>query len=277
MTIDGKKIAADILGRLSKQHKPEKFLAAVLVGEDSASESFLKQKAKAAEAVGVDFQIRRFPAGISKKDLLAEIGSLNNDPTCGGIIVQLPLPDRSDEQEILDAIPAAKDVDVLGREALARFAAGESEVMPPPIGTVIECLSAAFGNPMAVFQAIISATIAVVGAGRLVGQPIAAWLNGKAKEVIVLDKGDDLSRLKEADIVVLGAGVPGLVKPEMLKEGSIVIDFGYGKLDEKVSGDLDLSSLQPPTSSLLAYTPTPGGTGPILVAKLLENFFKLNP
>jgi methylenetetrahydrofolate dehydrogenase (NADP+)/methenyltetrahydrofolate cyclohydrolase len=266
--IDGKKIAAEILECLKAEPKPKKFLAAVLAGESPASISFLNQKEKTARELGVDFRLYKFSADLSKDQLREEVGKIVADENCGGVIVQLPLPNRADERDVLDAIPSEKDVDVLGARAVGAFHENRNPVLPPSVGVAQEILSA-LRSPLS------ASTVAVVGAGALVGKPVAAWLSGKAKEVIVLDAGDDLALLKRADLVVSGAGVAGLIKPEMLKPGALVIDFGYSRANGKISGDFDVSSLQPPTSDL-SYTPTPGGTGPILVAKLFENFYKLN-
>jgi methylenetetrahydrofolate dehydrogenase (NADP+)/methenyltetrahydrofolate cyclohydrolase len=279
MIIDGKKIASDILERLAAWPKPDKFLAAVLVGDDSASISFLKQKEKTAQKLGVDFRLYQFPAAITKEVLCVEIMKIGDDVACGGIILQLPLPNRGGEQYVLNVIPQEKDVDVLSEKAFDAFRAGKSIVLPPAAGVVQEILStfsagggsASGGN----FQ-LSTSSVAVVGTGKLVGQPVAAWLTGKAKEVIILDKGDDLKQLKDADVVISGAGVPGLIMPDMLKENALVIDFGYGLLNGKPSGDLDSLEIAKLKIENFKYTPTPGGTGPILAAKLFENFYELN-
>ncbi len=266
--IDGKKIADEILTRLATLPKPKRFLAAVLIGDDPSSMSFLKQKEKTAWKLGVDFRLYQFSASIAKDDLRLTIKKMGNDPACGGIILQLPLPNRDDEQDVLNAISRVKDIDVLGEKALAAFRAGESAILPPAVGVVREVI-------MDYGLLIMESTVAVIGAGRLVGRPIATWLTGKAKEVLILDKGDDLKRLEDADVVISGAGVPGLITPDMLKDGAIVIDFGYGLLNGKPSGDFNGEGLRIKDYGLL-ITPTPGGTGPILVAKLFENFYALN-
>jgi methylenetetrahydrofolate dehydrogenase (NADP+)/methenyltetrahydrofolate cyclohydrolase len=262
--IDGRKIAAEVMERLKTRPRPEKFLAAVLVGKAPASISFLKQKEKTARELCVDFRLYKFPADISKDELRGEVGKIAAHKSCGGVLVQLPLPDREAEQYVLNAIPPAKDVDVLGERALGAFYAGRNPVLPPAAG-VVEEIVANCGLRMA------DCSVAVIGAGKLVGKPIAVWLLRKAKEVLVLYRGGDLDLLKGADVVISGVGVPGLINPDMPKPGACVIDFGYGEVNGKLSGDLCI----PQSASQFNYTPTPGGTGPILVAKLLENFYKL--
>lgn len=267
MILDGKIIADTVYEKLKNFPPTKKFLAGILVGENSASSSFVAQKKKAAEAIGLDFRVYKLNADISTDELRREVGRMTAQKTCGGLLVQLPLPGQINTQYILNAIPRDKDVDVLGERTLGAFYAGRGKASPPSVGVVEEILKK--------FPIDLSASVvAVVGAGKLIGKPIASWLLGRAKELIVLEKGSDLSELKNADLIILGAGVSGLVKGEILKEGAGVIDFGYSKnIDGKISGDLDTNSN---LSHLNFYTPTPGGTGPILVAKLLENFYKLN-
>ena len=263
MVIDGKKVAADIMERLRRTRHPEKFLAAVTVGADPSSASFLREKERAARELGADFRLFRFPEDISPVELRENVARIAAMDACGGVLVQLPLPARIGREMVLSGIPQEKDVDNLR---------GDTAVPAPAVGVVDEILKA--NN-----YSLKALRVAVVGAkGFLVGRPVAAWLEGKCARLLTLDMGDDLGALASADIVILGTGSPGLVKPEMLKKGALVIDFGYGKKDGKVCGDFDPSSLTTESSKIRAvsYTPTPGGTGPILVAKLLENFYKLN-
>ena len=267
MKIDGKTISGEILARLKNGRLPQKFLAGILVGVNSASKSFLTQKKKTAEEIGVDFRIYEFPESMSTDVLRKEILKIANHRSCGGVIVQLPLPGQINAQYILNVIPPNKDVDVLGERALGSFYVGRGKASPPSVGTVEEILRK-------VPIDLSSASVAVVGPGQLIGKPISVWLSGKVKELIVLDKGSDFGLLNSADLVISGVGTAGLIKKDMLKKDGGVIDFGYGKNEQgKISGDLDLDSVE---EYLYFYTPTPGGTGPILVSKLLENFYKLN-
>lgn len=264
MVIDGKKIASEIIERLKKQGAPKGFLAAFLIGDDLASVSFLKQKEKIAKELGVDFRLYKFPENITQDDLRKEILKIVDHKTCGGAIVQLPLPSHINRQYVLNAIPREKDADVLGERALGAFYAGRNLVLPPAVGVVEEILKAES------FE-LKTRKVAVVGLGFLVGKPISEWLKGRCAEIYLLDVGSDLSVLKQADLVILGTGQAGLMKPEILKDNALVIDFGYGMKDGKASGDFDPINV----SDSIRYTPTPGGTGPILVAKLFENFYKL--
>lgn len=263
MVIDGEKIAEDIIAGLKRQPVPGKFLAAIVVGDDPASVSFMRQKEKVARELGVDFQIYRRPTSIDSGELGAEIEELAGEESCGGIILQLPLPSRLDRARIIAMIPEEKDVDALR---------GGSAVPPPAVGVVHEIIENCELK-------IENLTVAVVGMGFLVGQPVAKWFRGRAKELLTLDVGDDLARLKNADVVILGVGKAGLVKPEMLKENALVIDFGYSRgTDGTLYGDFDSSQIENWKLKIgnLRYTPVPHGTGPILVAKLFENFYLLN-
>lgn len=264
--IDGRKIADEILARLKSLPKPKKFLAAVLVGSDPASVSFLKQKEKTAKELGVDFRLYEFPATIKNDELRDEVRKIAEHKTCGGVIVQLPLPDHLNRHYILNVIPREKDVDVLGERALGAFYARRNPVLPPAVGAV-EIILTTYDLPLTTCR------VAVVGRGLLVGKPIATWFMGQVKELIVFGRNGDLSLLKDADLVITGVGKAGLVKPGMLKSGAGIIDFGY----DGGKGDFD-SSQTPDTGHQTPawHTPTPGGTGPILVAKLFENFYALN-
>lgn len=265
MIIDGRHIAGGILERLKSLPKPDTFLAGILVGDDASSVSFLAQKEKVAKGLGIDFRLYRFSPEMKNDELREEVGKIAAHKTCGGVIVQLPLPEHLNWYYILNAIPPEKDIDVLSERSLGAFYTGRSKVLPPAVGTVMEVIESQN-------MEIEKSAVAVVGLGLLVGRPIAHWLMRRAKETFLLRSTSDLKILKHADIVISGVGKAGLVKPEMLHDGAAVIDFGYAG----GSGDFDASAFKnEPGKSGIAYTPTPGGTGPILVAKVFENFYAL--
>ncbi|MDO8467179.1 MAG: bifunctional 5,10-methylenetetrahydrofolate dehydrogenase/5,10-methenyltetrahydrofolate cyclohydrolase [bacterium] len=258
MIINGKEIAAKVLAELKSRPRPLKSLVAVLVGDDAASLSFLKQKEKIAKELEVPFTLERIAEETNEEDLKERIEEICSDKGVGGVIVQLPLPEKFNRSEVLSAIAPEKDVDGLVGAAL-----------PPAALTVKEILNNLSFD-------LEGKTVGVVGKGFLVGAPIAKWLAGKCGEVIVFDSKSDLSGLKKADLVITGTGRAGLIKPEMLKVGAGVIDFGFGMVDGKIRGDLDTFNFELLTLNLSFYTPTPGGTGPILVAELFRNFYDLN-
>jgi methylenetetrahydrofolate dehydrogenase (NADP+)/methenyltetrahydrofolate cyclohydrolase len=266
--IDGTRIAEGIHARLAALPHLTQFLAAVLVGSDPAAMSFLKKKASIAKELGVDFRLFRFPETVSSEELRREVTRIATYDACGGIVVQLPLPDHIDKRSVMNDLPPEKDVDVLGERAALAARRGKQLVVPPPVG-VIEVIRGETGFVLETAQ------VAIVGLGFLVGRPVAAWMGGRVKELHTLDTGSDLSVLADADLVISGTGSAGLLKPENMRSGAGVIDFGYAHVNGKLAGDLD-TSVPKHLERLAFYTPTPGGTGPILVAKLFENFFALN-
>ncbi len=286
IVVNGKKIAEDTLEKLKKEPTPKKYFAAVLVGNNSASASFVKKKEETAKALGVDFRTYDFPENITEENLREEILRIAQHKTCGAVLVQLPLPENINRHYVLNVIPKEKDVDVLGERALGSFYTNRNPILPPVVGTTVKILHSVFeasheGSEDAVKQAheIINnlkpMTFAIVGPGFLVGRPIASFLMGKTKGLHILGRKSDLRMIKEADVVISGVGKANLIKPEYLKEGTGVIDFGYESVNGKISGDLDSTHLSNKNNQLSFYTPTPGGTGPILVSQLFENFYAL--
>jgi methylenetetrahydrofolate dehydrogenase (NADP+)/methenyltetrahydrofolate cyclohydrolase len=272
--IDGRAIAKGILERLSAQPKPEKFLAVVLVGDDPSSVSFIKQKEKIAKQLGVDFRLYRFPVEKTSDELRDEVRKIAEHKTCGGVVVQLPLPAHVNRHYVLNALPPEKDVDVLGERALGAFYAERGRVLPPAVATVEEILKIYYPDAIP--------SVAVVGLGLLVGRPMATWIMWRARETFLLRSTSDLGLIKQTDIVITGVGKAGLITPRMVKPGAMVIDFGYdsnrGDFEASGAGGADSvgESADGDDEKNIKYTPTPGGTGPILVAKLFENFYKLN-
>lgn len=267
--ISGADISREIIERLKDKKIPPKILAVILVGDDPTSKSFIKQKEAVANQLGVDFRVYEFDENISNDDLRKEIGRIAKQKKVGAVVVQLPLPERINKHYVLNAVGREKDVDVLGERSLGAFYNKRNEAFPPAVSTVEEIVE----RQGLKFKDM---KVAVVGLGSLVGRPISLWLSGQCKELILLDKGSDLEELKKADLVISGVGEAGLISPEILKDGAGVIDFGYYYFPSgELSGDLDTSK-EKALEHLSFYTPTPGGTGPILVAKLLENFYKLN-
>ena len=270
MIIDGKAISEEVLARLRLLPKPERFFGAVLVGDDPASVNFLKQKANAARELGIDFRLYKLPGDITTDVLRAEIGRLTEPKNCGALIVQLPLPEHVNRYYVLNAVPKAKDADCLGEPALGAFYTGRGKVAPPSVAAVEEIIKRELKGDLRSLKAV------VVGAGFLIGKPVGFWLQNRVGELVVLDADvrDIHSRLGDADIVVSGAGKAHLFGAEHLKSGVLVIDFGFNRDEEgRVVGDFDPAGAD---EKDIRYTKTPGGTGPLLVAKLYENFYTLN-
>lgn len=265
--VSGPHLAQGILNNLKTQRVPSKSLVAVLVGNDPASLSFLKQKSRVAIELEIDFELKQLPRTVSEASIKDFLQTLSQDNSIGGIILQLPLPKNLPTQDLLNSIPIEKDIDCLSTDTQRLLEVGESKILPPAAAAVQEILNSQHFD-------LSDKTVAVVGLGRLVGRPIAAWLKNKVEKLITIDVGDDLNQIVSADLAICGVGKPKLINPCLLKSGAAVIDFGYGKISDQYSGDLDTSN-ESTLEKLSFYTPTPGGTGPILAAKLLENFFSL--
>ncbi len=272
MIINGKMIASELIAELKPKIatlKEKRFFGATLVGDDPASVNFLRQKEKTAASLGIDFRLYKLPHDITTDDLRHEITRLATPKACGGFIVQLPLPEGINRHYALNAIPKTKDVDMLSEPALGAFYTGRHPVVPPAVAVVEEVLKTRNIDLRAT-------TVALVGAGFLIGRPVGFWLQNRVAELMVFDISvkNLHEKLAEADIVISGAGHPKLFSAKHLKSGALVLDFGYGHgEDGKISGDFDVDGAE---AKNIAYTPTPGGTGPILVAELFENFWKLN-
>lgn len=272
MIIDGKIIASEIIEHLRTLPKPGTFFGAALVGDDPASLNFLKQKARVAQELGIDFRLHQLPLGITTDVLRAEIGRLAAPKTCGAFIVQLPLPEGVNRYYALNAIPKEKDVDCLSEAALGAFYTERGKVAPPSVATVEEILRREIPGTGALREK----KAVVIGAGFLIGKPVGFWLQNRVAELVVLDASvkNIHDKLGDADIVIAGAGHAGLFNASHLKEGAIVIDFGFNHAaDGHVIGDFDPAGAD---EKNIHYTKTPGGTGPVLVAKLYENFYKLS-
>ncbi|PIR87940.1 MAG: hypothetical protein COU10_01905 [Candidatus Harrisonbacteria bacterium CG10_big_fil_rev_8_21_14_0_10_45_28] len=257
MIIDGNKIAQKILAELQEQKTPRKELVAVLVGSDEASLSFLRQKAKAAKSLGVKFRLVKLSDSLSQKELEREVRYLSKKRATGGLLIQLPLPKQYDQISVLNAIGIAKDVDVLNGET--------TKILPPAVGAlkrILEEVNFSLADKKAV----------VIGPGLLIGRPISNWLMHQVAKLTVIGKGGmDKALVKEADLVISGVGQPHLITADMIKSKAVIIDYGYGKENGELTGDCDFEDI----SQQSVVTPTPGGTGPVVVSQLLANFYQI--
>lgn len=272
MIIDGQKIAQEIFKELKIkfQKLPPKIFAAVIVSEDPTNLTFLNQKQKFAKELGIDFRIYQYPSDITNEQLRKEVVRISKSSQVGGVIIQLPLPAHLNRQAILNAVGKEKDVDCLSERSLGGFYT-DRWILPPAVG-VIERILRIMNYELK------NKKVAVVGAaGFLVGKPVSIWLMDKVAELYLFEKNTrELKKeLKEVDLVITGVGKAGLIKPEMLKEGAGIIDFGCSFVDGKIRGDFDFGPLVNSDLRLVFYTPTPGGTGPILVAQIFSNFYTL--
>ncbi|WP_287124669.1 bifunctional methylenetetrahydrofolate dehydrogenase/methenyltetrahydrofolate cyclohydrolase FolD [Chromohalobacter sp.] len=269
--IDGKAIAANVREQVSRQVQARRQegkrapgLAVVLVGEDPASEVYVRNKHRACDKAGVHSVQHKLPTGTTQADLEALIDSLNADRSIDGILVQLPLPDHLDARPILERIRPDKDVDGFHPYNLGRLAQ-RLPVLRPCTPKGIMTLLQESGIQARGLDAVI------VGASNIVGRPMALelMLAGSTTTVCHRFTRDLESHVRRADLLVVAVGRPGLVKGEWVKEGAVVIDVGINRQDDgKLAGDVEFA----PAAARASYiTPVPGGVGPMTVASLLEN------
>lgn len=273
MIADGKKLAEEIVEKLEKD-PVRKFIAGkkigvIMVEPNPATDHFVKKKQAVAEKLGLTVKIFEFAKEIGVAELISEIRAVGEDPEIFGIIVQLPLPKHLDCQKVFNAIPAAKDVDLLSEEAFHfYFLRGNQDGVLPPVVGAIDYLVRSQGIALENKSAV------VLGAGKLIGMPSLAWLAKKAASVCSFAVWSEtiFPFLEKADIVIAGLGKPGILTGEHLKDGVCVFDVGYSVIDGKVKGDVDFDSVKDKAGLI---TPVPGGIGPLTVAVLFENLFKL--
>jgi len=241
-------------------------LAAVLVGDNPQSQSYVKSKQKACEKAGIASWLHHRPAATSQVELLALIAQLNADPAVHGILVQLPLPRHIDEATIVDAVSPWKDVDGFGPESLGLLAAGRPRFLAcTPYG--IQQLLVRNSVPLA------GAHVVVIGRSNIVGRPLSLILSQKGVDATVTlchSRSRDVAALtRTADVVVAAIGKLHYLTADMVRPGAVVVDVGMNRTpDGRWAGDADFNALRPIAS---AITPVPGGVGPMTITMLLHN------
>lgn len=270
--LDGKKLSEKILNNIKKEIKTRDLklrLAVVLVGSNYVSKAFINQKQKAAEKIGADFKLYKFEEKIESDELRKGIKRIVEDSANSGVVIQLPLPTKKfNTQDILNLVPKERDVDVLSEESLGKFYQGTLKALPPTVNGILRLLRNYKIK-------LLGKNIVVVGAGRLVGFPLAIQLLREKATLSVLNEftKDTPAFTKKADILVSAVGKPNLIKGNMVKKGAVVIDAGSAMEGGGVVGDIDFKSVSKKASYI---TPVPGGVGPMTVACLLENLIDLN-
>ncbi|MCY0876360.1 MAG: bifunctional methylenetetrahydrofolate dehydrogenase/methenyltetrahydrofolate cyclohydrolase FolD [Firmicutes bacterium] len=238
-------------------------LAVILVGDNPASESYVRGKEKAAREVGITSQLIRLPVETTETELLHWIDLLNRDPLCHGILVQLPLPDHIAAERVIEAISPAKDVDGFHTQNIGALSVGLPAIVPcTPLGVMK--LLAYESVPIAGAHAVI------IGRSNIVGKPMASLLLAQSATVTIChSKTHDLASItRQADILVAAVGRPKMVTGDMIKPGAVVIDVGINRTDEGLVGDVDFASA---STVAAAITPVPRGVGPMTIAMLLHN------
>lgn len=273
--IDGKAIAADVrkevaadVAALKSEHGITPGLAVVLVGEDPASQVYVRNKGKQTEEAGMQSFEHRLPDTTSEADILALVQQLNNDPSVHGILVQLPLPKHVDSNKVLNTVLPDKDVDGFHPVNVGRLSIGERALVPcTPVGSVILAKT--------VHQDLTGMNAVVIGRSNIVGKPVAQLLlKENCTVTIAHSRTRNIGKVvKEADLVIAAVGVPEMVRGNWIKPGATVIDVGINRVPgengkSKLVGDCNYEECARVAG---AITPVPGGVGPMTIACLLKN------
>jgi methylenetetrahydrofolate dehydrogenase (NADP+)/methenyltetrahydrofolate cyclohydrolase len=282
--IDGKEVSKALKEKIKKEvseliDKGEDgpHLAAVIVGNDPASETYVKSKEKAAQNVGMMSSVYRYPESTTEKELLEVIDFLNKDPEIDGFIVQLPLPAHIDENKIIESIDPAKDVDGFHPVNVGRMAIGQPGFLPATPAGIMELLR--YYNIETEGKNCV-----VLGRSNIVGSPMSILMSkksdpGNATVTLCHSRTKNLKEItRNADILIAAIGKPHFVTEDMVKEGVVVIDVGIHRVENaespkgyKLIGDVDFENVKKKASYI---TPVPGGVGPMTIASLLNNTLK---
>jgi methylenetetrahydrofolate dehydrogenase (NADP+)/methenyltetrahydrofolate cyclohydrolase len=278
--IDGKAIAAEVRDELREDIRALKekgitpSLAAVVVGDDPSVEVYARMKKKACEALGIEYELRKFPEDVTEGDLLLELEGLHQDRGIHGILVQFPIPPHLSEEKVILSLDPAKDVDGLHPRNVGLLLLGKPRFVPATPAGVVELLHRS-GHPPNGKHAVI------LGRSNVVGKPLAALLMQKSHQgnatVTVCHTGTpnpgEITRT--ADILIAAAGVPRLVRGDMIRPGAVVVDVGVNQVPDSASrsgyrlvGDVHFEEALEVAG---AITPVPGGVGPMTIAMLLQN------
>ena len=272
--IDGKEFSKKILEEISNEQKEivEKKnlrpagLAVIIVGENPATQVYVRNKTRACEKVGFYSETIKLEENISENDLIKKIEELNENDKIDGILVQLPLPKHIDELKVINSIKPEKDVDGFSNVNVGKMVIGDESGF-------LSC------TPYGIMQLlegydidVDGKDVVVVGRSNIVGKPMAMMLIQKGATVQVCNsRTKDLSKkLKKADIIVVAVGVPRMIKATDVKEGVVVIDVGINRVDGKLCGDVNYEDVAQKASYI---TPVPGGVGPMTIASLIKNTF----
>ena len=274
--IDGTTLAQQINTGLMQRYAAEYVqrgktlhLGVVVVGEDPATMSFIRQKERTAAAIGIKFSLLRFPENISTTALRKNISTTVHSQRYDAFIVQLPLPSRLNQSYILNAIPARYDADCLSAIRLGKFYTRSLQTLAPPPVQALDLVFRQYTID------VVGKTVVLVGAGLLIGKPLAIFFINQGATVIVVNSrtADLAAYLRKADIIVSGAGQAHMITVGMTKNDAVIIDFGFAQVNGKVVGDVDYESFHR-TDCLIA--PVPGGMGPLTVSMLFNNILLLH-
>jgi len=264
--MDGKKLSLEIQDELKHSIKYEMIkpsVAVIQVGKDQASTTYIKNKEKACNNIGIYFRYFKFEDGTPELTIVNKIKELNNDDYVNGIIVQLPLPERYNEKRLVNQIINSKDIDGLTDINIGRLLNGKKTLVPcTPLG-IMELLKK--------YEVELKGKhVVIVGKGKLTGKPLTyLMLNEGATVTVCHSKTVNLAKYtKDADILISATGINNLITEDMVKDGVVVVDVGINYDTGKISGDVDFDKVSKKASLI---TPVPGGVGPMTIAMLLKN------
>ena len=277
--LDGKSIALQIrkeiaieVSALMEQRGIQPCLAAVLVGEDPASQVYVRNKEIACEKAGIQSRLFRMPSSTTTTELLGLLSQLNDDSKIHGILVQLPLPIQINERQVLDAVAPAKDVDAFAPENVGLISQGRPRYLPCTPHGVMQLLGRCEIDTA-------GKEVVVVGRSDIVGKPLVSIFlqkngpmgrsNANATVTCCHSQSIDLGNItRRAEILVVAIGKPNFISAEMVRPGAVVIDVGINRIGDRIVGDVDFESVSKVAG---AITPVPGGIGPLTIAMLLRN------
>ncbi|TWU41769.1 bifunctional methylenetetrahydrofolate dehydrogenase/methenyltetrahydrofolate cyclohydrolase FolD [Novipirellula artificiosorum] len=285
--LDGKRIAAEIRAEVAEEVEKTRFalkrpfhpcLVAVLVGEDPASQVYVRNKQRACEKAGIEGRTHRLPVDATQQQLMDLVQQLNEDPSVHGILVQLPLPKTGggdsgfDERAVLDAIDPLKDVDAFSPVNVGLLMQGRARFLPCTPHGIVQLLHRSQIS-------VAGKHVVVVGRSDIVGKPMAMMLAQRnsscgrdvanATVTIAHSRTEDLGAMcRSADCLIAAVGVPEMIQGDMIKPGAVVIDVGINRVDGRLVGDVAFEQAKQVAS---AITPVPGGVGPLTIAMLLHN------
>jgi methylenetetrahydrofolate dehydrogenase (NADP+)/methenyltetrahydrofolate cyclohydrolase len=238
-------------------------LAVVLVGENPASQTYVRNKERACQAVGIYSEVHRLPQSTSQQELLGLIAGLNADPKIHGVLVQLPLPEKLDEEQVILAIRPDKDVDGFHPENAGKLLLGQEAFIPCTPRGILVLLERA-GIPVA------GREVVVVGRSNIVGKPAGLLLLAQNATVSVCHSrtANLAEHTRRADILVVAVGKPGFITADMVRPGAVVVDVGINRVGDRLVGDVDFEGVSQVAGWI---TPVPGGVGPMTISMLLEN------
>jgi methylenetetrahydrofolate dehydrogenase (NADP+)/methenyltetrahydrofolate cyclohydrolase len=265
--IDGKTLAQNLRKNIAtevKQYSRPPGLAVILVGDDEASQVYVRNKTRACVEVGFYSDQIHKSANITEQELLSEVNRLNENQNIDGILVQLPLPLHIDSNKIIEAIVPEKDVDGFSSENVGKLSLNKPFISPCTPKGVMKMLES-------IKYDLKGKDCVIIGASNIVGRPMSMELLNAGATVQVCHKGTKniTEKTKVADVIIAAAGVANLVKSDWVKEGAVIIDVGINRLDDgTLAGDVDFDDVKDIAS---AISPVPGGVGPMTIAVLLEN------